>query len=155
MKSRLIATCAAAALALATSGCATIVARSSQKVTVGSTPVGALVTITNRAGTVVKTGTTPLQVSLRKGAGYFKAENYTLHFAKDGFAPQEMKLTPVVSGWYFGNILIGGLIGMLAVDPSTGAMYRLEPKIVDAALVALKVSQVLESGDLVVVSTAD
>jgi len=30
-----------------------------------------------------------------------------------------------MSGWYWGNILIGGLIGMLVVDPLTGAMYKL------------------------------
>lgn len=29
-----------------------------------------------------------------------------------------------MDGWYLGNILIGGLIGMLIVDPASGAMYR-------------------------------
>jgi len=33
-----------------------------------------------------------------------------------------------VNGWYFGNLFIGGLIGMLIVDPATGAMYRLDRK---------------------------
>jgi hypothetical protein len=28
--------------------------------------------------------------------------------------------------WYFGNILLGGVIGMLVVDPLTGAMYSLD-----------------------------
>ena len=31
-----------------------------------------------------------------------------------------------LDGWYFGNLLFGGLIGMVIVDPITGAMYRLE-----------------------------
>jgi hypothetical protein len=155
MKSRLIAAGAAVALVLAASGCATIVARSSQKVAVSSTPPGALVTITNRGGQVVKTGTTPIEVTLKMGSGYFRAENYTLRFSKDGFEPHELKLTPAISGWYFGIILFGGLIGMLAVDPSTGAMYKLEPKTIEAALVAAKVSQLVEPGAVVVVSTAD
>ena len=30
-----------------------------------------------------------------------------------------------VDSWYFGNILFGGLIGMLIIDPATGAMWKL------------------------------
>lgn len=30
---------------------------------------------------------------------------------------------PTVSGWYIGNILFGGLIGMIGVDLATGGMY--------------------------------
>lgn len=41
----------------------------------------------------------------------------------EGYAPQELTVTGTVSGWYIGNVLFGGLIGMLAVDPVTGAMY--------------------------------
>ena len=115
-------------LALASSGCATIVARSTQKVDVSSAPAGAAVAITNRAGEVVHSGTTPLTAKLRKGAGYFKKESYAVRFTKDGYETRELTLTGTMSGWYIGNILFGGLIGMLVVDPQTGAMYRLEPK---------------------------
>jgi len=40
---------------------------------------------------------------------------------------------PSISGWYWGNILFGGLIGMLIVDPITGAMYKL-PKNTNVSL---------------------
>jgi len=30
-----------------------------------------------------------------------------------------------LSGWYWGNILFGGLIGVLIVDPITGKMWKL------------------------------
>ena len=30
---------------------------------------------------------------------------------------------------YWGNCLIGGLIGMLLIDPATGAMYKLQENI--------------------------
>ena len=33
-----------------------------------------------------------------------------------------------MNGCYFGNVLFGGRIGLLAVHPATGAMYTLEPK---------------------------
>jgi hypothetical protein len=29
-----------------------------------------------------------------------------------------------MSGWYCGKLLFGGLIGMLAVDPATGAIWN-------------------------------
>lgn len=31
-----------------------------------------------------------------------------------------------LNGWYFGNILIGRVIGMLIIDPATDAMWKLE-----------------------------
>jgi len=46
-----------------------------------------------------------------------------------------------VNGWYFGNVIFGGLIGLLAVDPATGAMYTLKPKEISTTLDALKVSR--------------
>jgi hypothetical protein len=44
---------------------------------------------------------------------------------------------------------------MLAIDPATGAMYKLSPDTVEAALEAVKVGQVLEPGALLVVMTRD
>jgi hypothetical protein len=52
---------------------------------------------------------------------------------KEGFADKELTVTGTVSGWYIGDILFGGAIGMLAVDPVTGAMYTL-PDAVTGAL---------------------
>jgi hypothetical protein len=142
-------------LALAVTGCATIVARSTQKVEMSSAPPGAAVTITNRAGDVVHSGTTPLTATLRKGAGYFKKESYAVRFTKDGYEPRELTLTGTMSGWYIGNILFGGLIGMLVVDPQTGAMFRLEPKSLDATLTPLKGFAPVERSGLRVVALTD
>ncbi|MCX4027392.1 hypothetical protein H0A36_10465 [Endozoicomonas sp. SM1973] len=35
-------------------------------------------------------------------------------------------ITSTLDGWYFGNLFLGGLIGMLIVDPLTGAMFKLQ-----------------------------
>ena len=88
-------------------------------------PEGANVSVTNSAGEKVHNGATPLTLTLKRGAGYFKSERYTIAYSKAGFAPKEVTITGSMSGWYIGNILFGGLIGMLAVDPVTGAMYVL------------------------------
>lgn len=153
MRTRILAAALAAAVACI-SGCATIfTGGGTQKVSIASAPPGAQVSITNRAGQVVSTGTTPFEVKLKKGAGYFKSENYTLSFTMPGYQSQQARLTPRISGWYFGNIAIGGLIGMVGIDPATGAMYKLEPKDVDVTLQALKVSQAPQEGSLIVVAT--
>ena len=48
-------------------------------------------------------------------------------FSKEGYEEQSQTLQSSMDGWYWGNFLFGGLIGMLAVDPATGAMYKLPP----------------------------
>lgn len=125
-------TISALSLIVTLSGCATIFNSSSQAVKVTSAPEGASVVIRNRAGDNVHSGTTPFTVTLFRGAGYFKPETYLLTFVKDGFPTREVTITGSLSGWYFGNILFGGLIGMLAVDPVTGAMYALPDTVTGA-----------------------
>jgi hypothetical protein len=155
MKTAILARATLAACILGAAGCATIVAKSSQVVTVTSVPPGAAVSIVNHAGTAVHSGNTPMTVTLKKGAGYFKAEHYLVRFSKDGFQTRELRVDGTVNGWYFGNILFGGLIGMLAVDPNTGAMYTLRPEAIDATLDAVKVTHTGEEQPLTVVSVAD
>ncbi len=148
MKSAVIAALATTVLA----GCATIFNGGTQAVSFQSAPEGATVTITNAAGEKVHSGVTPATVTLKRGAGYFKPETYTVSLTKEGFAPKEIQITGSVGGWYFGNILFGGLIGMLAVDPVTGAMFNL-PETVNEKLegTAAKTSGV--PGTLTIVST--
>lgn len=113
------------ALSLFVSGCASIVSDSQYPVNISSTPAGATFEIRNRAGVVIHSGSTPGSITLKSGAGYFKGEAYTITFHKDGFADQQTTINSSLDGWYWGNIIFGGLIGMLAVDPATGAMYKL------------------------------
>ena len=116
------------------SSCASIVSKSNWPVHVASDPSGATVTITNRAGREVFKGTTPTMVSLRSGAGFFKKESYIVKFSVNGYVSQEVPLQCKVNGWYWGNLVFGGLIGFLILDPATGAMYKLEVPAVDARL---------------------
>ncbi|WP_369958853.1 hypothetical protein [Pseudomonas benzenivorans] len=114
-----------AALSLFMTGCASIVSDSQYPVSISSTPAGANFEVRNRAGVVIHSGSTPGTVTLNSGAGYFKGETYTITFHKDGYADQQTTLRSSVDGWYWGNIIFGGLIGLFAVDPATGAMYKL------------------------------
>lgn len=128
---------AASIAALALTGCATIFEGGTQAVTFKSVPESAGIAITNRAGEKIHAGTTPVTLTLKRGAGYFKSEIYNVKIEKEGFKPKELTVTGSVNGWYIGNLLFGGLIGMLIVDPITGAMYDLAPETISASLDAM------------------
>jgi hypothetical protein len=122
------------AVAALSGGCASIVSHSRWPVAITSVPVGAKVVILNRQGQEVFSGPTPAAVTLNSGSSFFRREAYTLQFSRDGYEPKTTMLTTSVNGWYFGNLLFGGAIGMLIVDPATGSMYRLDQKEVQVAL---------------------
>lgn len=124
MVRKLVAVATVAAV-MGIQGCASIVGESRYPVAVSSAPPGAAFEITDKNGKVVHTGNTPSTVELKSGEGYFSGQTYKLHFKKEGYPDKSIELDSSLSGWYWGNILIGGLIGMLIVDPLTGAMYKL------------------------------
>ena len=124
---------AASAVLFALTGCASIFNGTTQAVTIKSTPEASNFAVTTRAGEKIHAGTTPATLTLKRGYGYFKSEIYTVLLTKEGYANKELTIVGTMSGWYIGNILLGGLIGMLAVDPVTGAMYTF-PETVSATL---------------------
>ena len=79
---------------------------------------------------------TPAVAVLRKGDGFFRGASYRVRIEKQGYKPQEVVLTSSLNaGWYLlGNIIIGGLVGWLIVDPLTGGMWTLSPDKVSANL---------------------
>jgi hypothetical protein len=141
----------ASAAALALSGCASIFNGQTQAVTIKSEPEGAAIMVSNRAGESIHSGVAPATVTLKRGAGYFKSETYKVVMKKEGFADREVTITSSVSGWYIGNLLFGGLIGMLAVDPNTGGMYIFPESVTGTLESATKTSQA--PATLTIVST--
>jgi hypothetical protein len=117
-----------AAIAL-TASCASILSDSVYPVNVSSDPSGANFVVSNRAGEEVESGTTPQVINLKSSSGYFKGETYQIVLSKPGFSDQVYTVSSSLDGWYWGNLLLGGLIGMLVVDPVTGAMYKLPDRI--------------------------
>jgi hypothetical protein len=108
------------------SSCASIVSKTNWPVSIDSKPEGVHVSITNKRGIEVFSGKTPVLTKLKSGSGYFSKESYTVVMTYKGIEKRTINLECSVNGWYFGNLLIGGLIGMLIVDPATGAMFRLD-----------------------------
>jgi hypothetical protein len=109
-------------------GCATILGGSNCPITIRTNPEGARVEIRNKKGIEVYNGVTPVTLKLKTGAGYFAKESYAICLNHTGYEQKTINLECRINGWYFGNIFIGGILGMLIIDPATGAMYRLETK---------------------------
>lgn len=122
-------------LSLSLTGCASIVGQSMFPLTINSNPNGSNILVKDEYGKEVFSGTTPSTVTLPAGESYFHAKSYSITFSKPGYAEQYAVVKSEISGWYFGNIIFGGLIGMLIVDPITGKMWKL-PKEVTSNLTA-------------------
>ena len=129
------------------SGCASIVHGGQRSISVATEPQGAKATIT-KAGEpeTISVHTTPFTVKLDPKRGYFKGQSYNIALELPGYKSADVLLEPKISGWFFGNILLGGLIGMLVVDPLTGSMWNLTPEKIERKLTADQTT-LLKSGD--------
>lgn len=108
------------------SSCATIVSKTSYPVSFGSEPAGTAITVTNKKNVEVFKGKTPYAIKLKTSSGFFSREQYTIRFSRPGYEDRIVPINFKLNGWYFGNLLFGGLLGMLIIDPATGAMWRIE-----------------------------
>ncbi|MGE5943747.1 MAG: PEGA domain-containing protein [Flavobacteriales bacterium] len=104
------------------SSCATIISGSRQSVEISSEPSSATVYVNE-----IKIGKTPVQKKLKRN------QEYQLILKLDGYKTYETKLEKKFNAWYIGNIVFGGLIGII-IDPITGAIHKLEPEEIDGNL---------------------
>ena len=105
------------ALLSALSGCATLIDGDTQSVTFQSSPSDAEVSIN---GVVV--GTTPFTISLDRGDGN------QVSIQKNGYETVSMELNTAINPTFWGNILLGGLLGS-TTDSATGASREYVPGI--------------------------
>ena len=94
-------------LSVSLCACATIIQPGPDRVSVDSKPAGAKVYLDG-----APVGVTPMVVTVPRSAdGLFKIEN-------PGYAPVTVQRNKVLAGWFIGNVLIGGVIG-IGVDLAT------------------------------------
>jgi len=124
--------------AVAFFGCATIMHGTSQEIGIQSKPTGATVTINNQ-----EYGKSPVVAKLSR------KDNHTVHLTLDGYQPFDATITRSTSGWVWGNIVFGGLIG-LAVDAITGGLYKLKPEQVEAELASQGMGSTLQGSDIII-----
>jgi len=89
-----------------------------QGIAVASTPPAATVKVDGLETT------TPGSVDLRRN------REHTMVFTKDGFPDRDVKLESGPSAWLLGNLIFGGLIGLI-IDFVSGGAYKLSPASVD------------------------
>lgn len=127
-------------------GCASIVSKSEWPVTVQSNPSGASCVVAKENGVEIHKGETPMSLTLSAKQGFFSSQDYSITCEKEGFQIAKSPMLSSLNGWYWGNIVFGGLVGMLIVDPATGAMWKLEEtKVVNLAKIS-KVAEVQPAG---------
>lgn len=119
------------ALTAALSGCASVASDSYYSVRLVAEQENTPFTVTNSSGLVVHEGVAPATIGLRASDGFFQGQTYLVNFNhQETEKSQTHLLDSSIDNWYYGNILLGGLIGLLIIDPATGAMFEL-PEYVD------------------------
>ena len=113
----------ALALLVLGAGCATVINGKMQTVKVESRPSGATVTVLPERTTFV----TPGEVELAR------KQTHTLVFELACFAPATSYLDRRMSQVVHGNLILGGLIGLL-IDIDSGGAFKLAPSPVHVTL---------------------
>lgn len=121
---------------LSLAGCGTLMHGSSQLINVASTPSGASISVNG-----ITNAQTPAILSLSRKSGH------AIAISLDGYQPFQMQMQRGTSGWVWGNIIFGGLIG-LVVDASTGGMYKLTPEQIGAQLASTGAEVVLSEDSI-------
>ena len=117
----------AAAAALTILSCAAIIHGSKQSVSFQSSPSEASVEVFDAMGMSYGFCETPCKIELKR------KNEYKVKITKPGYAPVELVIERKTSGWVWGNILFGGIIGLI-VDFTGGSAYRLAPSELHATL---------------------
>ncbi len=69
-------------------------------------------------------------LTLDASNGFFRTARYDVEATLPGYNSGQASISAGLDGWYVGNIVFGGLIGFLIVDPATGAMWKLDDRVV-------------------------
>lgn len=110
------------------SGCATIVSGNKGQVTLDNSGGATYFSILDSKDRVVDSGVTPKQVTLKTSRALFKPAKYRVVYAsQDGVEQHDLDAS--VNWWTAGNIIIGGVPGV-AIDAATGAVWKLQPRVI-------------------------
>lgn len=118
MKMKFTKCCAGAGVLVAAaaffSSCCAIVNGSTQDVTINAKPSEARVFVDG-----VEYGKVPQIIPLRR------EKNHVVRIEAPGYAPYEVVLEHTYSNWLWGNVVFGGLAGLI-IDYASGAIYTFD-----------------------------
>ena len=78
-------------------------------------------------------GQTPCKFEVKR------TEDHTVTVTKEGYSTYKAQIGPAPSGWLLGNLIFGGLPGLI-IDFCSGAWAEADPDNVEATLVPTKVT---------------
>lgn len=105
------------------SSCATLVNGPRQTVDVITNPIGAHVRVDG-----MDYGTTPAKISLERKNDHFVVVSLP------GHQEQQFILKHRINGYFWGNIVFGGMPGFI-IDSVSGSMFTLAPKTLNVSLI--------------------
>ena len=109
-------------LLLTTTSCSSIFNGSQQDVQIKSSENGAQITINGNSR-----GQTPATIKLQRG------KSHLIEIKKEGYETYRITTEKSLTGWFWGNLLCGGLVGMV-IDLASGNAYDIEPDVVFAQM---------------------
>jgi hypothetical protein len=104
-------------------GCASIVSGRHAEVSINSNPPQAHVVIRDKRGQQIATTNTPGKVALKRKDKFIFPARYTATIQAPGYAPAQVPIRSTVNPWVLGNIVVGGIPG-LVIDNATGAAWK-------------------------------
>ena len=107
---------------LCLTSCSTIFNGSYDDVNANSNPSDAKIFVNG-----MEIGKTPAILRLQRG------ETHIIEIKKEGFKEYRIQTNKSITGWFWGNLLCGGLLG-LVFDLATGNAYDIEPHNINAIL---------------------
>lgn len=132
MKKILIA--ASLASVMLTTGCATIVNDDYVQIPVTTVPSEASIEVNGSSYQ------SPAIVPVPRGQG-----DFVMKISKDGYQPVSIFLNQSLDGWVWGNVIFGGIIG-LVVDFATGDAYDISPDVVNQSLTGAEITKTDSKG---------
>lgn len=117
---------------LLTSSCATLFTKSRQEIQFKGVP-GTVVIDKKKNQPIAEIGSNGFaRAEVRKQLG--KKE---LRATRDGYQPADYALETKMQGWFWGNLIFGGIPGM-AIDAATGKMKKYKTDVLDVTLMPLE-----------------
>ena len=121
-------------------GCASIIHGTSQEIAFQSVPDNATVVVEDAMGKQYGSCQTPCSLELKR------KHEYKVHITKAGYETATIVMDRKSDGWIWGNIVFGGLIGVI-VDFSNGAAYKLAPSELTVSLQKSPIGKRFEAED--------
>lgn len=129
----------AALVCMMTTSCASLFAGSSKNVTLKGVP-GTTVVDKDKNNLIAEIG----QNGFAEAKFKKQLKSKTIEAKKDGYTPKTYVMDTKIQGWFWGNILLGGIPGM-AIDAATGKMKTYKDDFIDLTLWPVVEQDVVET----------